>query len=87
MNLRTIRFMGLGIIVCLSLCVIAAPALAAPASGKITGLVVDSTGTPQMGATVIISSTQLLNSMAFQLLTNEHGRFSSASLPAGLYSV
>ena len=40
-----------------------------------------------MGATVIISSSQLLNSMAFQLLTNEHGRFSSATLPAGIYSV
>jgi len=40
-----------------------------------------------MGATVMISSDQLLNSMVFQLLTNEHGRFSSATLPAGNYSV
>ena len=87
MNLRAIRSMGLGIMLCLSWCVIAAPAMAAPASGKITGVVVDSTGTPQMGATVMISSDQLLNSMVFQLLTNEHGRFSSATLPAGNYSV
>ena len=87
MNLRTIRSMGLGTILCLSWCAFAAPLMAAPASGKITGLVVDSTGTPQMGATVIISSDRLLSNMGFQLLTNEHGRFSSATLPAGIYSV
>jgi hypothetical protein len=87
MKLRTIRSMGLGMILCLSWCALATPLLAAPASGKITGLVVDSTGTPQMGATVIISSDRLLSSMGFQLLTNEHGRFSSATLPAGIYSV
>jgi hypothetical protein len=40
-----------------------------------------------MGATVVISSSQLLNNMAFQLLTNDRGRFSSATLPSGIYSV
>lgn len=87
MNFRMIRAMGLGMILCLSWCVIAAPATAAPASGKITGVVVDASGTPQMGATVMITSDQLLNSMVFQLLTNDRGRFSSATLPAGIYSV
>ncbi len=87
MNFRMIRAMGLGMILCLSWCVIAVPATAAPASGKITGVVVDAAGTPQMGATVMITSDQLLNSVAFQLLTNDRGRFSSATLPAGIYSV
>ena len=74
-------------ILCLSWCLLSTAVLAAQGSGKITGLVVDSTGTPQMGATVVISSNQLLNNMAFQLLTNDRGRFSSATMPAGIYSV
>jgi hypothetical protein len=74
-------------ILCLSWCVLPTTVMAAQGSGKITGLVVDSTGTPQMGATVVISSNQLLNNMAFQLLTNDRGRFSSATMPAGIYSV
>jgi hypothetical protein len=87
MNLRMIRAVGLGMILCLSWCLLSTAVLAAQGSGKITGLVVDSTGTPQMGATVVISSNQLLNNMAFQLLTNDRGRFSSATMPAGIYSV
>jgi hypothetical protein len=87
MNLRMIRAVGLGMILCLSWCVLPTAVMAAQGSGKITGLVVDSTGTPQMGATVVISSNQLLNNMAFQLLTNDRGRFSSATMPAGIYSV
>jgi len=82
-----IRAVGLGMILCLSWCVLPTAVMAAQGSGKITGLVVDSTGTPQMGATVVISSNQLLNNMAFQLLTNDRGRFSSATMPAGIYSV
>ena len=87
MNLRMIRAVGLGMILCLSWCLLSTAVLAAQGSGKITGLVVDSTGTPQMGATVVISSNQLLNNMSFQLLTNDRGRFSSATMPAGIYSV
>jgi hypothetical protein len=87
MNRRMIRAIGLGMILCLCWCVLPTVATAAQGSGKITGLVVDSTGTPQMGATVVISSSQLLNNMAFQLLTNDRGRFSSATLPSGIYSV
>jgi hypothetical protein len=79
--------MGLGILLSLVLCAIAAPLAAAPNSGKITGLVVDSTGTPQMGATVVITADQLVSNLSFQLLTNDRGRFSSVTLPAGLYSV
>ena len=56
-------------------------------SGTLAGYIRDTAGIPQMGATVVISSSQLLDNMAFQLLTNDRGRFSSASLPPGIYSV
>lgn len=87
MNRPTNRAIGLGILLCLVLCAIPAPLAAAPNSGKITGLVVDSAGTPQMGATVVITANQLVDTLSFQLLTNDRGRFSSVTLPAGLYSV
>ena len=83
MNLRTI--IGLGLACCLSL---SAPALrAAPNSGNISGVVLDPNGTAQMGATVLISSQQLFNTSQIELLTNERGRFSTSSIPAGLYTV
>jgi len=65
----------------------ALPLAAAPNSGKITGVVVDPGGTPQMGATVLVSSEQLAMFSSIQLLTNDHGRFSTATLPAGFYSI
>lgn len=83
MILRSIRALGLALLV--SLC--AAPLPAAPNSGKISGIVVDPAGTPQMGATVLVSSEQLLRSANVELLTNDRGRFSTAVLPEGLYSV
>jgi hypothetical protein len=86
-NSPTIRAMGLGIVLCLASCAIPAPLAAAPNSGKITGLVVDSAGTPQMGATVVVTADQLASNLSFELLTNDRGKFSTAALPAGLYSV
>jgi hypothetical protein len=86
-NSPTIRAMGLGILLCLASCAIPAPLAAAPNSGKITGLVVDSAGTPQMGATVVVTADQLASNLSFELLTNDRGKFSTAALPAGLYSV
>src|SRR5271155_4620040 len=47
----------------------------------------DGAGTPQMGATVIVTSVALLNSASFELLTNDRGRFSTAALPSGIYSI
>ncbi|MFZ0523711.1 MAG: carboxypeptidase-like regulatory domain-containing protein [Candidatus Acidiferrales bacterium] len=87
MNRSMIRALGLGIMFCLGLCAIPAPLVAAPNTGKITGLVVDSAGTPQMGATVVVSANQLVTGLSFELLTNDRGRFSTVTLPAGLYSV
>jgi hypothetical protein len=86
-NRLTIRAMGLGVVLCLVLCAVSAPLAAAPNSGKITGVVIDSAGTPQMGATVVVTADRLVSDISFQLLTNDRGRFSTAMLPAGLYSV
>jgi len=83
LNLRAIRIVGLGCLVCLC----ALPLASSAYAGKISGLVVDPTGTPQMGATVLISSEQLLSVKPIQLFTNDHGRFSAAALPNGLYSI
>jgi hypothetical protein len=81
--LRAIRVLGLGCFACF----LALSLAAAPNAGKISGVVVDPTGTPQMGATVVVSPEQLLSASPAQLLTNDRGRFSTAVLPAGLYSV
>ncbi len=40
-----------------------------------------------MGAMVLISSEQLFNTSQIELLTNDRGRFSTSSIPAGKYSV
>jgi hypothetical protein len=82
-SLRTIRTLGLGLLLTMG----ALPLAAAPNSGRISGVVLDSAGTPQMGATVLVSSEQLLRSSPSELLTNDRGRFSTATLPAGLYSI
>ena len=83
MNLRAIRIVGLGCFVCLSALPFASPACA----GKVSGVVVDTGGVPQMGATVVISSEKLLGTKPLQLLTNDHGRFAVAAIPDGLYSI
>lgn len=83
MNLRVMRVLGLGCFACL----FALSLAAAPNAGKITGIVVDPAGTPQMGATVVVSPEQILNAAPIRLLTNDRGRFSTAALPVGLYSI
>lgn len=83
MSLRAIRALSLGLLFSLS----AMPLAAAPHAGKISGVVIDSTGTPQLGATVLISSEQLLSAAPAELLTNDRGRFVTANLPAGMYSI
>jgi len=83
LKLRAIRIVGAGALLGLCLLPLALPALA----GKISGVVVDPSGTPQMGATVLISSEQLLPVKPIQLLTNDRGRFSASTIPDGLYSI
>jgi len=82
-SLRVIRSSIFGVLLCL----LPLSAIGAPNSGKISGVVLDSSGTPQMGATIFVSSDQLLGSSAAELLTNDRGRFSTALLPSGTYSI
>ena len=83
MNLRAI--VGIGMACWLG--VLPAALKAAPNSGKISGVVVDPSGTAQMGAAVLISSEQLFNTSQIELRTNDRGRFSSSSMPVGKYSL
>jgi hypothetical protein len=84
LNLRAIRVLGLGCVVCL----LALPLAGSPnGASRISGVVVDPAGTPQMGAAVVVSSERLNSGSPLELRTNDHGRFSTAPLPVGLYSV
>jgi hypothetical protein len=66
----------------------AATASAAPDFGKISGVVVDGSGTPQMGATVTVAAEDArLNAPPRQILTNDRGAFSAERLLPGLYTV
>jgi hypothetical protein len=67
--------------------VLCVPAAFAQAEGKITGVVVDGKGTPQMGATVFIAAELPLHPASFNLLTNGRGRFASDVLSSGSYTV
>ena len=71
----------------LALLVCAASAHAAPGFGKLSGVVVDPSGTPQMGATVWVQSEEGALAQPAQLLTDQHGTFSGERLLPGLYSV
>jgi hypothetical protein len=71
----------------LFVCLCALPLSAATNAGKISGVVVDPAGTPQMGAKILVSSDQLATFASIELLTNDHGLFSTATLPAGFYSI
>ncbi len=83
MNLQAIRALGVGVLACW----FALPLAAAPNTGKISGVVVAPDNTPQMGATVLVSSEQLFNSSPILLLTNDRGIFLTAGLRSGFYSI
>jgi hypothetical protein len=80
---KAIRTAGFGFLVCL----LAAPVVAARSAGQISGVVLDSAGTPQMGATVLLTCESALRSSSVKLLTDGRGHFASAALPVGLYSI
>jgi hypothetical protein len=80
---KAARTAGFGFLVCL----LAAPAVAAGSAGHISGVVLDSAGTPQMGATVLLTSESALQVSSTKLFTDDRGRFDSAALPVGLYSI
>lgn len=67
----------------------AAPLKAAPkpGPGKLAGVVLDETGTPQMGATVELLAEASGANIARDLLTNTEGMFRGEKLSPGLYTV
>ncbi len=65
----------------------AGSASAAPGYGKLAGVVVDPSGTPQMGATIWVAPENGSGPAPAQLLTNQRGMFASARLLPGFYSV
>ena len=64
----------------------AALPLAARDFGKLTGIVADPAGNPQMGASVWLTP-EFVGGRAIELLTDENGIFVSQRLRPGLYSV
>jgi hypothetical protein len=78
-------FRTLGWVVVATL-VIAASTAAKPGFGTISGVVLDSSGTPQMGASVWLISEDGGRIVA-QLLSNQHGAFITDHLKPGTYDV
>ena len=68
-------------------CALAIPAAAKPGYGTLSGVVLDPSGTPQMGATVFLISESLATQPVSQLLSNQNGEFSTDRLKPGKYSV
>ena len=89
MKQECLRSWGVLILVlaCFSVGANASPAQAKSAAGKLSGVVRDSTGTPQMGATVEIVPELAAKAASFGLLTNTQGIFHDERLAPGLYTV
>jgi len=66
---------------------VAAPASAKPGFGTLSGVVLDTTGTPQMGASVWLISEDASDRIIAQFLSNQHGTFFSDRLKPGNYAV
>lgn len=60
---------------------------ARPGYGRLVGVVLDVSGTPQLGATVWVSPEDTSDHAVTQLLTDQHGAFSTLRLHSGSYSV
>jgi hypothetical protein len=67
--------------------VLAGSATAKPGYGTISGIVLDPSGTPQMGATVWLISEDAGGRTISQLLSNQHGAFFMDPLKPGKYSL
>src|SRR6266853_3972194 len=67
--------------------VLAGSATAKPGYGTISGIVLDPSGTPQMGATVWLISEDAGGRTVSQLLSNQHGAFFTDRLKPGKYSL
>src|ERR1700694_5648162 len=67
--------------------VVAGSTAAKPGYGTISGVVLDPTGTPQMGATIWLISEDAGGRTVSQLLSNQHGAFFTDRLKPGKYSL
>ena len=82
--LRTLSILG----ACLASLICVNPAMADTSGyGRLTGVVLDLAGTPQMGVTIWLSPEAVSERPTAQLLTNQNGVFDSSRLRPGLYSV
>lgn len=66
---------------------LATSAAAKPGFGTISGVVLDPSGTPQMGASVWLMSEDAGGRIVAQLLSNQHGTFFTDHLKPGNYAV
>jgi hypothetical protein len=80
----TCRTLGWVMVVVVAL---AAPAAAKPGFGTISGVVLDPSGTPQMGAIVWLISEDAGGRTVAQTLSNQYGAFLSDHLKPGNYAV
>src|ERR1700730_12951832 len=80
----TCRTLGWVMVVVVAL---AAPAAAKPGFGTISGVVLDPSGTPQMGAIVWLISEDAGGRTVAQILSNQYGEFLTDHLTAGRYAV
>src|ERR1700739_3388427 len=78
------RTLGWVMVVTLSLAV---PAAAKDGYGTISGIVLDPSGTPQMGASVWLMSEDMGGRTVAHPLSNQHGAFFTGRLKPGSYSV
>lgn len=62
-------------------------AAAEPGYGKLAGVVLDPSGTPQMGATVWVVAEDVTGQVSSRFLTDQHGTFSTGRLKPGKYEV
>src|SRR5579863_9531984 len=80
----TCRTLGWVMVVVL---VMTAPAAAKQGYGTISGVVLDPSGTPQMGASVWLISEDAGGRIVAQILSNQYGAFLSDHLKPGSYAV
>jgi hypothetical protein len=73
--------------VTMAVLVIAASAAAKPGYGTISGVVLDPSGTPQMGASVWLISEDAGGRIVAQILSNQYGAFFTDHLKPGSYAV
>lgn len=89
MKQTQLRFLGALILagMCLSLCVVSSRAQMKAAPGKLAGVVNDTSGIPQMGATVQLISESAGALSAVDFLTNTQGIFRGDRVTPGFYTV